>query len=201
VLTLKHARGFTLIELLVTVVVMVVLAALAVPSMYQYIQNSKIHAAAEVLYSSVQQARTEAIRRNGTVELIFTGQPASPASVETTGLTMNGPNWLVRAVPADVTATHTFVEAKAGGEGGGKDGASTNVVLASTANSIQFNSLGNLVSTPTVPAVPVTVDVSATGGSCEPAGRLRCLRVTVATGGRARLCDPTLTAANDTRKC
>lgn len=183
---------------MVTVAVMVVLATLAVPSMYQYVQNSKIHAAAEVLYGSVQQARTEAIRRNGTVELIFTNQMASPASVETTGLTVNGPNWLVRTVPADATATHTFIEAKAGAEGGGRANGSTNVILASTSKSIQFNSLGGLVG---VPPAAVTVDISADGGTCEPVGRLRCLRIAVSTGGQSRLCDPTLTAANDTRKC
>lgn len=42
---------------------MAILALLAVPSMSRYAENAKVHATAELFHASVQQARTEAIRR------------------------------------------------------------------------------------------------------------------------------------------
>lgn len=46
-----------------TLAVMAILALLAVPSMSRYAENAKVHATAELFHASVQQARTEAIRR------------------------------------------------------------------------------------------------------------------------------------------
>lgn len=185
-------RGFSFIELMITVIVLGVLATLAIPSMTQYMENSKIHATAEVFYSSIQQARTEAIRRNSPVELIFTNQAPTAANVETTGVTANGPNWLVRAASSVADTPPTFVSGKIGSEAGGT------VVIGSNATSIQFNSAGALAS-PTTTAV---VNFSTSRANCETlGGTARCLRVTVSTGGQARLCDPVTTAANDTRKC
>lgn len=189
-------RGFSLIELMVTIAVMVLLALLAVPSLSQYVENTKIHSTAELLYASVQQARTEAIRRNANVELVFTDQPPTAASVETTGLTTNGPNWLIRAVPPVPSGTHTFIEGKSGAEGGGRAGGGTSTVMAASASAVSFNPFGALAT-----AGDLTVNLSNQGGTCAPAGATRCLRVVVSTGGQARLCDPAVTDASDTRKC
>lgn len=61
------SRGFTLIELMVTVGVMVILAAIAAPSMSELIDNRRAAGQAEELVASLQLARAEAIRRNARV--------------------------------------------------------------------------------------------------------------------------------------
>jgi type IV fimbrial biogenesis protein FimT len=196
VLNTSAARGFSLIELMVTLAVMAILALLVSPSMARYTENAKVHATAELFYASVQQARTEAIRRNASVELVLTSQAPTAANVETTGLAAGGPNWMVRQAPATSSGTHVFIEGKAGAEGGGRAGGGTSVVIAASTSSLEFTTLGALDAT-----AAATVNFSSQGGTCAPAGETRCLRVVVSTGGQARLCDPAVTAANDTRKC
>ncbi len=189
------ARGFSLIELMVTLAVMGILALLAAPAMSRYTENAKVHATAEMFYASVQQARTEAIRRNAPVELVLTTQSPTAANVETTGLDVAGPNWMIRQAPASSSGSHLFIEGKAGAEGGGRSGG-TSVVIAASASSLAFNTLGALDA-----AAAVAVNFSSQGGTCAPSGDTRCLRVVVSTGGQARLCDPAVSAAADTRKC
>jgi type IV fimbrial biogenesis protein FimT len=190
-------RGFSLIELMVTVVIMVILSLLAVPSMREYAENSKILGTAEAFYASAQTTRTEAIRRNGPVELILTNQAPVAGSADTTGITSSGPNWMIRQVPPTTDDEYVFIEGKAGGEGGGRTGGTTSVVIgASNAGAIQFSALGALAGT-----TAVTVDFSSSLGTCAPSGAVRCLRVVIAPGGQARLCDPAVTTASDTRRC
>ena len=62
-----NSSGFTLVELMVTVAVMVILAAIAMPSMTAMIDNGRVAGQTEELVSSLQLARAEAIRRNARV--------------------------------------------------------------------------------------------------------------------------------------
>lgn len=186
-------RGFTMIELAITIAIIGLLMALAVPSMSQYMANSKVGGVAEAFYAAAQQARTEAIRRNTAVEIAFTDQPPNSTSSETSSLTFNGPNWLIRTLPVPpATTPHIFIEGKAGSEGSGGTGAT----IASNASSLQFSAMGALVG-----SGQVTVDFTHPSGACAPTGNIRCQRVLISPGGQARLCDPAATAAGDTRKC
>lgn len=188
---LRLQRGFSFIELMITVVVMGVLAALAIPSMSSYTDNTKIHGTAEVFYASAQSARTEAIRRNVPVQLIFTDQAPTAANADTTGVVAGGPNWIVRALAAKVGDPAVFIDGKLGAEAGG-------MVVISGPDTLQFNAVGGLASS----ATAVTVDFTSKRNTCETGGgTARCLRVVVSAGGQARMCDPAATAANDTRKC
>ena len=59
--------------------------------------------------------------------------------------------------------------------------------------------VANLDGTPTVTQFDVS---NPGGGSCQPGGPMRCLRVTISGGGSLRMCDPTSTLpANDPRAC
>jgi type IV fimbrial biogenesis protein FimT len=56
-------RGFTLIELMVTIAMVVILGTLAAPSFQQTIASSRLTTATNDLYTSLAQARSEAIKR------------------------------------------------------------------------------------------------------------------------------------------
>lgn len=63
--------GFSLVELMVVVAVIGLLAAIGLPSLMTWIENSKIRATAEAVLSGIQSARTEAIRRNQNTSFIL----------------------------------------------------------------------------------------------------------------------------------
>ena len=62
-----RAAGFTLIELMVTIAVLAIVTAIAVPSMRSLILANRLTAASTELVTSLQLARSEALRRNAPV--------------------------------------------------------------------------------------------------------------------------------------
>ncbi len=68
----QRHKGFTLIELMITVVVLGVLAALALPSFQSILEGRRLVGAADDLYSNIQYARSEAIKRNETIRVQVT---------------------------------------------------------------------------------------------------------------------------------
>jgi len=69
------ARGFTAIELAVVVAIVAVTAIIALPDLSNLLVNQRLRAAGTDLMSSLMVARSEAIKRNGPVEV----RPASGA--------------------------------------------------------------------------------------------------------------------------
>lgn len=59
----RASRGVTLIELMVTVAVLAIILAIGVPSLQGFIASSRVRSATQDLYSALQTARIEAIRR------------------------------------------------------------------------------------------------------------------------------------------
>jgi type IV fimbrial biogenesis protein FimT len=66
-------RGFTAIELVIVMAIVTVLAALALPDLSNLLVNQRLRSAGTDLMSSLIVARSEAIKRNGPVEI----RPAS----------------------------------------------------------------------------------------------------------------------------
>jgi type IV fimbrial biogenesis protein FimT len=85
-----RARGFTLVELMVTIMVLVVLVSVAVPSFDGIRLSSRLNSYSTDLVAGSQLARSEAIKRNAPVTLC--------ASANGTGCATNGQweaGWIV----------------------------------------------------------------------------------------------------------
>lgn len=65
----KHSEGVGLLELLVTVVVLVVLANLAIPNFWSFVQSNRVTGETNTLVTAVNFARSEAVKRGETVSI------------------------------------------------------------------------------------------------------------------------------------
>jgi type IV fimbrial biogenesis protein FimT len=79
----KAQRGFTIVELLVGLTILTVLMCIAVPSFRDAGLPSQLRAIANGMVAATQMARTEAIKRNTTVQLC----------VSSDGKTCGAGNW------------------------------------------------------------------------------------------------------------
>jgi type IV fimbrial biogenesis protein FimT len=81
---MHHASGFTLIELMVTIFMSAIIVTMAVPSFTTTIQNNRITSQINDFVSTLNFARTEAIKR-GTRVAICKSADASTCDTSTTG--------------------------------------------------------------------------------------------------------------------
>jgi type IV fimbrial biogenesis protein FimT len=166
----------TLIELMIGLAIFGILMFLGLPSYSAWIQNTKIRNAAESVQIGLQLARSEAVRRNTDVQLVF-----GAAS-----------GWSV-----SVVATAETVQSRSSGQG------SVGVTVTRTpaaATTVTFNSLGrigtNADGSPTLTQVDFDVPPALLDAAAS-----RELRVTLSSGGRMRMCDPNVADIADTRSC
>ena len=68
---MKDHFGITLIEILMIMIIVVIITAIAVPSFLTFVQERRLTMTAENLFSAMQYARSEAIKRNATVYVNF----------------------------------------------------------------------------------------------------------------------------------
>ena len=113
-----------------------------------------------------------------------------------------GRNFLVRGNvynPANGQMEMKMLTMRSADEGSGTtQGAATGVQLAASTGTVTFTPLGGT----TLGADEVIQLTNPVGGNCTSAGGpMRCLNVVITRGGQVRLCDPSVTAAADTRRC
>ena len=66
-MVMRRARGFTLPELLIVITVLAVLVAVGMPNFIEFMRNQRVKTASFDLFSTLVQARSEAITRNASV--------------------------------------------------------------------------------------------------------------------------------------
>lgn len=167
--------GFTLIELMITLVVLAIMILIGLPSFTIWIQNTQIRTAGEGIMSGLQLARSEAVRRNTSVELRMNA--ASGWTVTVLG-----------TVPVEVVQTRVAEE-----------GSGTAMVTVSPAGAtkVTFGGFGRVVANDDGTAAITEIKIDS---NRIPAAESRELCVTVSGAGVVRMCDPQV-AAGDTRAC
>jgi len=195
--------GFSLIELMITLAVLGMMFMIALPSMGTWLQNTQIRTSADAMQAGLQLARAEALKRNTTVRFQLVDTLTSACALSATGR-----NWVVSLadtnglcnLDASETTAPQIIQKRSSAEG------SPNAVVTATGgSSVWFNGLGRTVQPPTAPAALTQINITnPINGACKTsAGNepMRCLRITVNTGGTVRMCDPAVDDATDPRKC
>ena len=202
-LTLRpRSRGFTLIELMVGLALLAFVLMLGVPAFGSFLQNQKLRDAGTSTLATIQFARAEAIRLNSNVEFLMTDTEPDIGNFAALAQSTTGRNFLVRGNvynPGTGAMDLTKLEGKGAQEGSGTTaGATTGIDLAATTGRVVFTPLGG-----TTLAADETIQITnPSGGTCKASGgTMRCLNIVVTRGGQVRLCDPSVTAAGDTRRC
>lgn len=77
----RTARGLTLIELMVAIAVVAVLMAAAVPYLGDYVINSRLREAGNLVFTEALMAQSEAIKLNATVQLSTNGSTVQVISL------------------------------------------------------------------------------------------------------------------------
>jgi type IV fimbrial biogenesis protein FimT len=190
--------GFNLIEVLIGLAVMGILMVMGMPSLSAWMQSTQVRNSAESMVSALQLARTEALRRNRSVQFSLTdGSLGSGCAVSLTGT-----DWVVSLADptgkCDIAASDT-VDPMIVQKRGGQEGSANATVTATGSASVTFNGLGRVTG---YPVGGIAIDVKNSSGACQDAGgTIRCLRVAISPSGAIRMCDPAVSDAADPRKC
>jgi type IV fimbrial biogenesis protein FimT len=172
--------GFTLIELMIGITVMAIVLALGMPNYSVWIQNTRLRNAAESILNGLQLARSEAVRRNTSVQFTLGA----------------GSSWTVGCVTASADCP-AAIQSRSTGEG-----SSTAItVAAADGTPIVFNNFGRMTAPVLgagVNSTAINVDVDA---AVLSAAQSRDLRITINVGGNIRMCDPTVADSTDSRAC
>lgn len=163
------SAGFTLVEMLMVLAVVGIMVAVALPPMRIHLSNADIRAVAEEMRSGLETARTEAIRRNTSVQF-----------------RRNGVGWTV-VVPGATAAQDLTVATRAPRQ--------AQVTVGADIDTIAFGGSG--WTTPFGRTMTINLQAPAVG-SCQPQGGINCLTVGVAAGGLVRSCDPAAQAGTPT---
>lgn len=197
----RRQAGVTIIEMMIALTIMALLIFLALPNMTIWLNNTQIRSAGETLLAGINLARTEALRNNTVVRFQMTTSLESDCALSTTGtnwvVSLADPTGACDVAPSNTTAPQ-IVQKKSGAEG------TRNATVTADASTIFFNGLGRQASPGGVANI-TQIDIANPAGVCQhvdaASGTMRCLRITISTGGQIKMCDPAVTDATDPRIC
>jgi len=185
-LTLKKSNdGFTLVELMMTIAIAMILMTIAVPSFTIMINNSKITSKTNEFISSLNLARSEALKRSNNVSICKSNDDFSACDGSADD-SFSKKGWLVfsdcnangtldtTATAANCTDGSVDVLIKAGES-------DSKVKIEHQANFLTFNLSGRIVSggTPTftIETIPSNDDIKKNKVTISRIGRVRSCRV------------------------
>ncbi len=191
---MRRRDGFTMVELSIAIAILAILLGLGIPSFYSLLRNASIRSAADSMQAGVQVARMEALRRNERVTFWLVDNVTAACA-----RTVAGTGWVVSvddptgacAAPASRTAAPRIVQTRTTGE-------TENIMIASNANCITFNGFGRVEAACTGGGAPLTAIALS---STEVGDGTAAMDIRVTAGGDIRSCLPSITDANDPRKC
>ncbi|MGI4846599.1 MAG: GspH/FimT family pseudopilin [Janthinobacterium lividum] len=185
--------GATLIELAIGVTITGILLAAGIPAFGEWLQNTRVRTAAELVQNGLQTARTEAIKRNAAVRFTLTDSSGTTA-------------WSIGCVTKTDNCPGT-ITTQGAGEGGGnaRVGILTSAEISAAAAldagaglpaGVTFTGAGRVLPANVAAASDITrADITYAGVATA-----RRLMLTVSAGGQIRMCDPAR-AAGDPQAC
>ena len=192
---MKTQRGISMIEVVVTIAIMGILMAAAMPSVGDWIRNSKVRNTAESIQNGLQLARMEAVRLNRPVSFYLVSSLTSSCALSSTS-----GSWVVSAVSpvgncdqaVSATVSPMVVAKGAMLEGGQATVVATTGVNPAT--SVTFNGLGQITTASAATAIRRISVASADNTFMRS--------VEISLGGVGRMCDPDPNLlAGDSRGC
>lgn len=182
----SRQRGVSLIELMIGMIIVGILLSIAIPSFSSWIQSARIRTTAESIQNGLQVARMEAVRHNALVQITLDSLIGGGT----------GSDWTVGCVTPTASCPAN-IQQRSTAEG------STNINISATANTVAYNSLGNVTPAGTaVNNIDIPSDGVCTAGAAT-AGLNKCLRIIV-QGGKILMCDrsvSTTAVPPDPRAC
>ncbi len=176
---MRAQQGFTIFELVMTVAVGALLVTLAVPSFNAMLQNNRLTSQINEFVATLQLARSEAVKRNQTVILCATDDPAADP-LDCTGGADWDTGWIVFAdADSDGAPAATADECNAGADciiavHAPVEGSNTlRGEPAAVSDSIAYQPNG-------------VSDDSGTFILCDPRGAAHAKAIVVSTTGRPR---------------
>lgn len=192
-------RGISLIEIAITLVILALLIALGVPSFQTWLLNTQIRNSAEGMSAGLQRARSEAVRRNQTVQFTLVSIANTAVLDNTCAASAAGSSWVISQDEpsgkcsenaSDVTSPR-IVDKRAAGDGSRSAIVAGFDAAGNAASSVVFNGFGRVNGATPLAQINVTSSVAGT----------RALRIQISNGGSIRLCDPVVTDGSDPRRC
>lgn len=203
-------RGFSLIELMVTLVVFGILTMAAIPSISDWLRNTRLRNQAESVLTGLQQARNEAVRRNIPVTFWLVDLPVPGQLTAGCTLSANANGWVVSVDSPEggcdsapsLSVVPRIVNAQVSADGGaGVSITGTRLAAdgsSSAATSVTFDGLGRTV-TSFADNTQLLNRVSVAYGTAVASDRP--LQIDIDASGGARMCDTTITERSDARAC
>lgn len=182
---IRRNSGFTLIEMMIVVVIVAILTVIALPSVAEWLQNSRTRSVADSVQNGIRFAQSESARVSRLMKFVSTPTSWSVKVVQITG----------SSSPIDTMANTVLQQSPSG---------NLDFVTITPDTSghtvLEFNDMGRVSasSTETGTFTSLTADASFTVANSKGT---RQLTIKVSPAGKVRMCDPDKSIATDPGGC